>query len=505
VEHYISQKKNQLLDSLENQVRFSQLVAIVVGDKGVGKSFLLMELQSRLEQEVLTARVDASLAMTEDQLEKTISLQLGLSWQDSEIPLEQRIKNDLGQKVLIAVDDAHRLSSSCLNFILTLNQKQLEFRESVIFILLAGDNSLPALIKETDTYSQHQDMCVVFPVEPVEKSETQALIAAMDPDPLISAKGLYEQKKLDYFWQLSKGNPAELNYHVSRWIAEQSSSQPSEILQEEPVSYLRSFSYLLVAITLMSVLVFQEEINHFISISNAVTQNEETKANADNKIEILRQANGGIKGSGQKLKTIVDQPNAQQESAEKEQNSNDKISDNKYDIEKSLDSKVVEADPKNIIGKPIPESSSFDQADPTIEQVTESSAVIDLTRDNGTNSDKKEKDKMRVADTVYLTEDEQELLLLADNHYLLQWLALSGKKASNQYVENHQFKDTMKIYRRAQSGTVLYLIVSDDFASREQAKAAKQNYENSGIVERPWIKSIKAVKNEIRAFQKSNK
>jgi len=254
VEHYVSQQKKQLLDSLENQVRFSRLVAVIVGDRGVGKSFLLMELQARLEQEVLIARVDASLAMAEDQLKKTISLQLGLSWQDSDTPLEQQIKNNLSQKVLIAIDNAHRLSSSCQNYVLELNQNQLGFSESVIFILLAGDNSLPSMISETETHAQHQDMCVVFQVEPILENETQPLIAAFGHSATTALDGLYDEKKIRYFWQLSKGNPAELNYHVSRWVAEHSPAQSIELTQETSSSYGRSILYVIIAITLMVVL-----------------------------------------------------------------------------------------------------------------------------------------------------------------------------------------------------------------------------------------------------------
>ena len=502
MEHYISQQKNQLLDSLENQVRFSQLVAIVVGDKGVGKSFLLMELQSRLEQEVLTARVDASLAMTEEQLEKTISLQLGLSWQDSETPLEQRIKNDLGQKVLIAIDDAHRLSSSCLNFILMLNQNQLEFRESVIFILLAGDNSLPALIKQTDTYSLHQDMCVVFQVEPVERNETQPLIAAMDPDPLISVQGLYKQKKLDYFWQLSKGNPAELNYHVSRWIAEHSSPQPSEILAEQPTSYLRSFLYLLVAITLMSVLIFQDELNQFISSSNSSQENGVSIAGTDKKIEILRETHDGKKSGSQKPKTTLDDPIVQQGISKKEQANSDSYESN--DGSKSIEYTSAESI-HDIVEDVNPTANIIDtSAETRVNKVDSGSEQLSQESKASADSDDKEKQQAMTAEMTYLTEDEQELLLLADNHYLLQWLALSGKDAADQYVEKHQLKATLKIYRRAQSGSALFLIVSGDFASREAAQATLAGFKSSGIAEKPWVKSIKAVQNEIKAFQNSN-
>ena len=498
MEHYISQQKSQLLDSLENQVRFSQLVAVVVGDKGVGKSFLLMELQSRLEEEVLVARVDASLAMTEDQLEKTISLQLGLSWQDSEVRLEQRIKNDLTQKVLITIDDAHQLSNSCLNFILMLNQNQLEFRESVIFILLAGDNSLPALIKITDTYSLHQDMCVVFRVEPIEQNETQALIGEMDPDPIISAKGLYEEKKLDYFWQLSKGNPAELNYHVSRWLAEQSSSEPDEILTDEPVSYFRSFLYFLAAIVLMSVLIFQDEINQLISSSNSTSQNQKLKAGKDTELETLRPESDSTRLKSQNLTP----PSSKQKTLA------GSYKENQKEAEEITDTKNETLTPKKDTGKAnLEPASTLDvNADTELDaKTTQNKINADLTANVTADQIKPIKDHTLIVEMSYLTEDEQELLLLADNRYLFQWLALSELNAAMDYVEKHKLRDEMKVYRRVQSGSVLFLIVSGDFATRADALATLEIARSSGIVEKPWVKSIKAVKNEIKAFQTANR
>ena len=74
MDNYISLQKNQLLDSLENQVRFSQLVAVLVGEKGIGKSFTLDCLQNRLEEEVSLAHIDASIEIQEEQLQKVICI-----------------------------------------------------------------------------------------------------------------------------------------------------------------------------------------------------------------------------------------------------------------------------------------------------------------------------------------------------------------------------------------------------------------------------------------------
>jgi type II secretory pathway predicted ATPase ExeA/septal ring-binding cell division protein DamX len=498
VDSYISQQKSQMLDSLENQVRFSQLVAVIVGDKGMGKSFLLKRLQQRLDQEVIIASIDASLAMTDEQLDKSLSLQLGLSWQSSDVGLAQRIQNDIVQKVLISVDDAHLLSASCVDYLLRLNQQQLQFEESVLFVLLAGESSLPALISQTETYLNHQEMCVVFQIEPIQQTETLLLINALaEINPEIK-KVHYDVKKLDYFWQLSKGNPAELNYHISRWLDDKAPPQVIEIADEKPTSYFSGLLYLVIAVGLVTLLIFQDDINQTIFNGNdspevagetvkvpaidneklADAKSAPKKKVGDNTVplgEELEQANSDdlIEGGDTK-----DAPTKQQELAlpVDQQTESEQLVQKKERIEEPLET-----------DKPLVSNSN--ESDP-------------ISENNPPTSKQSKPDKIEVK-AQSLTSDEQALLFMNSEGFAFQWVGLSDFNSASKYRSKHRFADKLKIYRRTTANKTLYLVVSGEFEDHKGAERALNQLAQQGILTKPWIKSIGAIQSEINRFQNS--
>jgi len=464
VNNYVSQQKSQLLDSLENQVSFSQLVAVVVAEKGIGKSFLINELHARLEEQVLIARIDASLAMSSDQLEKSISLQLGLSWQKSDINLENRIKNDLSQKVLITIDDAHLLSIECLDFILRLNQNQLAFHESVVFILLAGELSLPNLISQTKTFEEHQDMCAVFQLEPIEKYEAKFIVESFEQYNGLRVKGLYNEKKLGYFWQLSKGNPAEINYHLSRWLDEKAPSKVVEIEETEKTSYLKSVGYFVVASILVTMLIFQQEINQWISPKpdasvqddpilpkkQPVLQDESlmTGKESSSKKKSKVQSEGSAEPEELKIEQVEEQPPAKLE-------------------EQGISNAKVKEKAK---GKTPQQAIAVEQPEP--EPVRES-----------------------------LTADEKSLLRISQKFYALQWVVVSHLKTAEDYKNKHPSSEKIKIYRRHIKNKTLFVVVSDFVADRQFVESLKKTYRQQGVSEKPWVKSMALIHDEIEAFK----
>jgi len=459
VNSYVSQQKSQLLDSLENQIRFSQLVAVVVAEKGIGKSFLLNELHTRLEDEVLIARIDASLAMSDDQLEKSISLQLGLNWQKSDVSLEKRIKNDLTQKVLITIDDAHLLSTECLDFILRLNQEQLAFNESVIFALLVGELSLPSLISKTKTFEEHQDMCVVFQLEPIEKSETKLIVESFEQYKGSKIEALYDEKKLDYFWQLSKGNPAEINYYLSRWLDEKAPSQVVEIEETEKTSYLKSAGYFLIAAILITMLIFQQEVNQWVSPKTASPSQDDLSSQKVQPVGSLTTEKYFAPKT--KLK-IQSEDNAKVEEPEIE------IIEEPLPIdikEQKVESKKVEKDIS-------PKEKIVEQ--PVIEPVPE-----------------------------VLTLDEKSLLEISSDFYVLQWVVVSHLKTAEDYKSKHPANEKIRIYRRHNKNKILFIVVSDFVVDRQLAETLKNSYRQQGISEKPWIKSMAIIHGEIQEFKQT--
>lgn len=471
---YISQQKIQLLDSLENQVYFSKLVAVLVGDKGIGKTFFLEQLLSRLNSNITIANIDASLSMSEDQLDKTISLQLGLSWQKTDTSLNNRINNDIDQKVLVIIDDAHLLSSHCLNYVLKLNQDQSDKAESNLFIILAGDNRLPNMLSRTDVFSVHQDMCVVFQIECIEQNEILHLIAHFSQASSDSIEGLYSTKKLINFWKLSKGNPAELNYHLFKELDEYSPIKLVDVKNNEPTSYFKSILYVLIAVVLLSVLIFQKEINSWLSndaknktaVSNIQLKNKEESNHLQSK-KLTSKVKNKITNKKTKMEIIE---------------SDTKISDNKNAKQKSSIARPFVLIPKKITNK--------------------------KETPNNPKQQKKNINNVEIenvkADKNTLTFDETELLSRDSRHYVMQWTGVSQLDTALSFKKNHSLKEQMYIYKRVKNNKSLYLVVSGNYSSKLLAKSDKKAFKLRGISGKPWIKSLSAIKNEIKTTYNLN-
>jgi len=495
VEAYVSQQKNRLLDSLENQVRFSQLIAVVTGDKGIGKSFLVKQLQKRIENDVLVASIDASLAMTKEQLEQSISLQLGLSWQDTPTNLELRIQKDLSQKVLIIVDDAHLLSTSCLDYLLLLNQNQLSLQESVLFILLAGDITLPSMISELKTFEEHQDMCVVFQINPIRQHETQAMLADFPHDNILLAEDLADEKKLNYFWQLSKGNPAELYYHLNRWFEENSPTEIIEVSRDEKTSYLKSAMYVFIAVILLTALIFQDSINSWIDTGDK--PQVENKNNVVNE-GVLNSGNADKKKFKEKKETTLINNTNTSEVAPKESAAESTDEVDEKSITETLED-PVEQQSDDLKSDPLPIENETEA-----EELTTQTKIEQVEKKNPLPKEIKPEDNgspgSRIKST--LTKEETNLLLQDTNLFVLQWVGVSQLSAANAYVNNHALAHKMIIYRRSSGNKLLYLVISGQFLSRLQADVAKAEYKKRGYQGEPWVKSMQAVQSEIQAFQK---
>jgi len=521
VEAYVSQQKNQLLDSLENQVRFSQLVAVVTGDKGIGKSFLVEQLQKRVESDVLVAAIDASLAMNQEQLAQSISLQLGLSWQEAPADLELRIQQELSQKVLIAIDDAHLLSASCLEYLLQLNQNQLKLDESVLFVLLAGDISLPGIISELKIFEEHQDMCVVFQINPIRQHETQAMLADFSHDDLVLIDELSDEKKLNYFWQLSKGNPAELQYHLNRWLEENSSTEIVEVSSAEKTSYLKSAMYVVIAVVLLTALIFQDNINSWVGTNDKQPPVEIVNEKSEiSKSEVLNEGNSSkkknVQAKNSESEKIDEKSKATQTELLVEETPNESESIAKLESEIELKSKLeiemvgnessesIEDPIGDLIEKQAKKKAESEES-PNKESLAkvdvETKVDIDKSEVNETSDKEKGTSTEKLVNT--LTKEELNLLAQDSKLFVLQWVGVSQQSSASAYVKKHALGKKMIVYRRSGGNKLLYLVISGQFLSRLQADVAKAEYKKRGYQGDPWVKSMRAVQNEIRDFEGS--
>ncbi|TQV74629.1 AAA family ATPase [Aliikangiella marina] len=521
---YVSLHKSQLLDSLENQVLYADLCTVVIGEEGTGKSFFLEQLNQRMQGQTEVSQIEAADEMSVAQLEKSIGLQLDLSWNEAD-NLIDRVANRFDRRVLLTVDNAQLLPNTCLEFLMMLVAEQLSSKAVKIFVVLAGDARLAKKLNETSTLVNNPNICVVFELEPIKKNETKALIADFQSIDEGTVDALYDEQKLDYLWQLSKGNPGDLNYQLNRWLAE--TNKPAPKLEENTVSkkYLMGVTYLMLALLLAGVLIYQDDINEFIAPQeNTISdpRSQEVLSLPENRSDLTQVSDSTSGNTGESLNS--NQSSRMNQESENQESENQENENQGNEAQNETATTTLEAKKEPQIDKVSSQTKnrveeSLDKNDTTDIRVAESQQETDSKNEPSKSQTRESSEPPRTetneiespADNInsnqssetgkaQLTADERKLLTYLDSQHTLQWVGVSNLQAAEQFRDSHPLASQMLIFRRLQGGKYLFLVVSGQFNSRTDADNARVIYGQRNYPGKPWIKSINAIKQEINTI-----
>ncbi|WP_444995754.1 AAA family ATPase [Aliikangiella sp. IMCC44359] len=505
---YVSLQKSQLLDSIESHVLYADLCCVVIGNEGLGKTFFVEQLTQRLEGKAYLSQIQALPEMTLQQLEKSICLQLGLGWQETEAKLHTRIKEKLDQRGLLVVDDAHLLSLACLEYLMALVHEQFTQKATTLYIVLTGLSDLAEKLNQTDSLSNNPNICAVFELQAIEANETKQLIAYFQAIDEVTVETLYDEQKLHYFWELSQGRPAELKYQLERWLSQ--TSVKAKVTEDEnrhvennsketsTQKYTKSLVYALIAIILITVLIFQKDIN------KAIEGNESENIVLKEKKDSIKNNLSKINEPSKKVTEEVNQSTlllSQENRKSKEQTTQQESAQQKEALSQDfVESKITEGGHKDNLEEVKKEITKKDNKDSLLVVKKQN---VQNTKENITPTETKPKPKIVLDKQIklQLTSDEIALSQYADTQYTLQWVALSSLEAANQYREKHPLKGNMLIFRRKKAKGYLYLIVSGQFNNRDDAEHTRIIYLKRAYPGKAWIKSAKSVKKEISALQ----
>ena len=494
---YITSQKQQLLDSIENQVLYANIGCVLVGREGIGKSFTLEQIRSRVRSEVFISEIVAEAVMTQAQIEKTICLQLGLGWQDDNKSIAQKISENSERRTLLTIDNAHLLSPACLEFVVSLISEQAASQTPSLFIILAGNISLAKHLNETPSLRANPNLCALFELTTFEKNETLSLVADFQKTDESTIEAIYDKQKLEYFWQLSEGVPGKLEYQIERWLDKDEGKVGNQ--KTSKFGYLSAVGYGVVAVILIVALLFQDQINDAISpskptlLTKAQVDQTKSKVKASDNINLKQKPNQDVNASNteavknaKNVESKLSNPSSQE--LQKKQSS--KLQEQIKSDDDSLSSHKKSED-KNIgSGSSVIEEQKDEIEKNEIEKNQQSEKIVEL-------SEKKSKAKA----SIEFTEDEKYLLSLNKEIFTLQWVGVSEFKSAQVFKEKHPLSSQMRIFQRRSGDKVLYLVVSGSFNSKLDASNAKLIYQQRNYPGSPWIKSLAAIQKEIQPSQ----
>ncbi|WP_287030878.1 AAA family ATPase [Pseudomonas sp. UBA6310] len=171
---FFAAQRKPVLGQLHHLARYSQLLLVVSGPEGSGKTLLRQALvASTNKQSVLSVVVSARGAEDAASLLRQVAQGLGMQAADARSIQSQVVQLGLtGQEVYLLVDDAEALKPDALEALLALAQGNADGRAHVF---LFGE---PSLIARLDDLGDGGEECFhVIELQPYEEEETRAYLA----------------------------------------------------------------------------------------------------------------------------------------------------------------------------------------------------------------------------------------------------------------------------------------------------------------------------------------
>jgi len=477
---YITLNKKQLLDSLEHQARFSELPAVVIGERGLGKTFIFHQLQNRLGGEVQLAPINAKLDLSLQQLEKTLRLQLGVPWQETKQSLLEGLTAMQVERAAILIDDAHLLSENCLHYLLSLVIEAKQSDTVELFLLLLGEAQVASKLAETEALKAQPDLCVVFELEPFAEQETKSLIAEFQGLDTSQVDKLYPQQRQDYFYQLCEGNPGDLKEQLERW----SQAHPADKKAAVKIVATQKIQWWVLGLlaTLIATIT-----SYFFIFGGMETSPQDIAVEhaADSPAEAPPLS--AARAVKKKQKRI------QQEPAEKTS-----VAAENDRIEKALSEQSTMAKDDNPVVEQSKEAykRTIEQArisEPKVESASESAGAIKPV-EKITLRKTSQEDNVKSTTASDSLSGNEWLAAQNSTHFVLQWAALSHEGAAREFVSKHQGQLSLHIVAIKRNGRTLFSVLSGPYDSKSAALAFADSHRIDGI--KPWPKPISVVQQQ---------
>lgn len=489
--------RQSLLENLHHQVLFGAGLLVVGAAEGVGKTRLCAQLQKSFDD--IPANV-CSLSLQEgvtlQSFVAELALMLGVSSLAS-VPLGQALselrrhlqaRREDGSLSVLLIDDAHHLDDQSLATLVGLLQGQAELDRSVCVVLFAEPNFLGRLaVTDIGDLLLHDILLEAFDLNDL-RAYLQWRFQQVGDDAFP-----YKNSDLEGWLLECAGNLTHIHQRAQRWMLESVSVADAvgvaddvpPLAQADPQSTLKQLPLLhigaivLLSSVLLSAYMLRGDTQDQLAVANAgdgtkLEFNEPELASIDEGIDALPM----------ELELVATEKVAVKEVL---------LPEPAADLNRSAE--VASKEPKGIAVEPpapsIAEKEPVEvsvvekMVEPAVEQVVEPRAQL-----------KAEPEAEKAL--VILTVDEEKLLALKNQQYLLQIMAASSRTSVEKFVSQQPNRKNLYVFSSKRQGADWFVVVAGPYESIGVARAAVTRLPSGQREAGPWPRSVADVQSKIR-------
>lgn len=511
-------KRRSVLNELQHLARYSKLMLVVTGPQGSGKTVLHQALVAQVIEPAQSIVISANAAVDAASMLAQVSSALGLF--DSEIAdvlkhIEQM--SVAGKEVHVLIDNAEYLEESALLFLQRLAQG---VNDACARVVLFSDSSInPVLEKIAD----NADLHYVIALEPWDDDETleyieQRLIDAGQPIDVFSA-----QQLRDIHTQ-SQGWPGRVNTIAKAMlIAQMSGKSRRKKAAAMPIKYIAILAVIVLALVLFWLLqkgssgsdstrqqdtvapvVEQLKPEPVVIPATPTSSGKIEVPLALNPVPVVREPLAQALNAEEDEAQLLNEPytdaqlealrNAPAYTAEQEQPS-------AADAPQTSTAPAVEELPEPVsvpvVSVPVPVSTPPAQATkPVVQPVKKPVAKPAAVVRKAAAPAKPAQRKAAAASLKGTSGHSQWFKQQAPTRYTLQVFGTSSEAKAQAFVK----QDTAQYhyFRKLHQGKTLFVVTYGSFADRASAHLAINGLPEKIRNDKPWIRTILSIQNELR-------
>jgi type II secretory pathway predicted ATPase ExeA len=223
---FVSSTWQKVFDLLIHLSHTSNVLLLVTGHEGIGKSTLLQQFTDQAAATVGVCNMQGDKSIEPDVLRYLLAKHLGINVDNGGIEyfkeqLLQRCQKmqQGGKKYFLVIDDAHYLPERTINTILDVLAYLQSFMENLpLHIILFGCPALEATVSDITQQQFNEQMSHTLRIKPLTKDDVQGYLVARLKEAGLKSTLPFTDDDIGNIYERSEGIPAKINYFARRTL-----------------------------------------------------------------------------------------------------------------------------------------------------------------------------------------------------------------------------------------------------------------------------------------------
>ncbi|MEM9102024.1 MAG: AAA family ATPase [Pseudomonadota bacterium] len=540
---YRSKEMVRAIEKLNHLVNFGNLLLLITGEHGVGKTTLLNEFGRQIGKEFKVCFVQADKHIHTHSLFEAMLRSFRLS--DMEEPSSftvhafQRLllEHSTPEKKVLLIDNAEQLKPEVLLQLSHLVIEQRKLNDPLLHVILFADSSLNNVVTETVFNDLRSDGIHHIELKGIRVGEIESFLNTAIKDANLQDVN-FSEEELKNIHAKSRGVPKRIVEESFNLIHEPEEDNIPTLTNDEDLTLdfldtdekdkqqssrnilLLTVSFLIVAAGLSYLFV-----DSSIFSGSQPELESETEMRLPNDSDILlasepEQTPQPVKDQNQKTQieddietdSVVSSQN-QEFNATQESETNDFTEDDtiktvdlttNQETSSTVDASVVKNDDTPEV-TPKPTTPESEPQMSVTESQEEQKVVSSTTQKNEPAKEVVNKSENMASEEAATKESagrfsnfEQQLLKADSTALTLQIAGFSKESGAQAFLKEHASLGDMGFYKKNLNGKPWFVVIYGNFADRDKANSAKANLPSALQKANPWTKSMASVQSEIR-------